>query len=323
MLTTKQAADFFRARDNYLILTHKSPDGDTLGCAAALCHVLRGMGKTAALLKNAEVTESYRPYVDGLWAEEGFAPDTVVSVDVAALGLLPENAKPFAERVDLAIDHHPGCETFARESCVYPERAACGEILYEIAAGLGQISAEAALPLYVAVSTDTGCFVYSNVTANTHRVAAALLDTGIDFRAVNKRLFRTKSKKRLALEGRLLSGLEYFDEGRVVVVQVPLSLQRELALSEDDLDDLAALGGQVEGTDCSITMREKANGEWKISLRTGARINATEVCAKFGGGGHRAASGCVIRGMTREEAKRALVAACAEVAGSRAEAADA
>ena len=314
MLTTKQAADFFRARDNYLILTHKSPDGDTLGCAAALCHVLRGMGKTAALLKNAEVTESYLPYVGGLWAEEGFAPETVVSVDIAAVSLLPENAKPFAERIDLAIDHHPSCEMFGRENCVDPERAACGEIVYEIAAGLGQVNAEMALPLYVAVSSDTGCFVYSNVTANTHRVAAALMGTGIDFRAVNKRLFRTKSKKRLALEGRLLSELEYFDEGRVVVVQVPLSLQRELALTEDDMDDLAALGGQVEGTDCSVTMKEKEDGAWKISLRTGTRVNATRVCEKFGGGGHRAASGCVIRGMTREEAKHALVAACMEVA---------
>lgn len=314
MLTTKQAADFFRARDNYLILTHKSPDGDTLGCAAALCHVLRGMGKAAALLKNDEVTETYLPYVDGLWAGEDFAPGAVVSVDVAAAGLFPQNAKPFAERVDLAIDHHPSCELFGRENCVYPERAACGEILYEIAAELGQVNAETALPLYVAVSTDTGCFLYSNVTANTHRVAAALMETGIDVRSVNKRLFRTKSKKRLALEGRLLSALEFFDAGRVVVVQVPLSLQRELALTEDDMDDLAALGGQVEGTDCSITMREKADGAWKVSLRAGVRVNAMKVCAKFGGGGHRAASGCVIRGMTREETKRALVAACLEVA---------
>ena len=203
---------------------------------------------------------------------------------------------------------------FGRENCVYPERAACGEIIHEIAAELGQVNAETALPLYVAVSTDTGCFVYSNVTANTHRVAAALIDTGVDFRAVNKRLFRTKSKKRLALEGRLLSELEYFDAGRVVVVQVPLSLQRELSLSEDDMDDLAALGGQVEGTDCSITMKEKEDGAWKISVRAGGRINATKVCEAFGGGGHRAASGCVIRGKTQEEAKRAMVAACMEAA---------
>lgn len=313
MLTTREVADFLRAHDNYLILTHKRPDGDTLGCAAALCRMLRGIGKTAWLLENVEVTDNYAPYVDGLWAAEGYAYDTVVSVDIAATGLFPKNAEAFRERVNLAIDHHPSYEGFGKECCVHPECAACGEILYEVAVELGQLTQEVALPLYVAVATDTGCFVYSNVTANTHRVAAALFDTGVDFRMVNKRHFRTKTKKRLALEGRLLSEMEYFDDGRVVVVQVPQTMIREMQLTENDMDDLAALGGLVEGQDCSVTMKELENGDWKISVRTGARVNATRVCEKFGGGGHQAASGCVITGMTQEEAKNAIVQACIEV----------
>ena len=313
MLTTKEVADFLRARDNYLILTHKRPDGDTLGCAAALCHMLRGIGKTAWLLKNEEVTDNYAPYVDGLWAAEEYACDSVVSVDLAALSLFPKNAETFRDKVDLAIDHHPSYENFGKVCCVRPECAACGEILYEVAVELGQLTPEVALALYVAVSTDTGCFVYSNVTANTHRVAAGLIDTGIDFRTVNKKHFRTKTKKRLALEGRLLSEMEYFDGGRVVVVQVPQSMIREMQLTENDMDDLAALGGLVEGQDCSVTMKEMENGDWKISVRTGPRVNATRVCETFGGGGHKAASGCVIRGMTQEQAKNAIVAACIEV----------
>ena len=240
--------------------------------------------------------------------------ETVVSVDIAALGLFPRNAAEFRDKVDLAIDHHPSYESFAKVCCVDPERAACGEILFEIALELGQLTDAVALPLYVAVATDTGCFVYSNVTANTHRVAAALMETGIDVRSVNKRHFRTKSKKRIALEGRLLSELEYFDEGRIVVVQVPQTLIRELSLTENDMDDLAALGGLVEGQDCSITMKELPNGDWKISVRSGLRISATKVCEAFGGGGHRAASGCVIRGMTQAEAKAAIVRAAMEAA---------
>ena len=315
MLNVKQAADWLRAHDDYLILTHRRPDGDTLGCAAALARMLRGLGKTAWLLRNDEVTENYAPYVDGLWAAEDYAYKTVVSVDLAALGLFPDNAAALKDRVDLAFDHHPSYENFAAQCCVQPERAACGEILCELAAELGQLTAEVALPLYVAVSTDTGCFVYSNVTANTHRVAAALIDTGIDFRAANKKLFRTKTKKRIALEARLFGSMEFFDGGRIVVVQLPMALQRELALTENDTDDIAALGGLVEGQDCSITMKELPDGDWKISVRTGARVNATEVCARFGGGGHRAASGCSIHGMTQEEAKRAIVRAAMEVAG--------
>ena len=312
-MTVKEVAAFLRVHDSYLILTHRRPDGDTLGCAAALCAMLRQMGKTAALLPNAEVTSLYVDYVAPYWAAEDYRYETVVSVDLAALGLFPDNAERFKNRVDLAIDHHPSYEGFGRESCVHPECAACGEILYELAVELGQLTPAVALPLYVAVSTDTGCFVYSNVTANTHRVAAALMETGIDYRAANKRHFRTKTKKRLALEAELLRTMEFYDEGRVVVVTLPLSLAERLSLTEADMDDVSALGGVVEGTDCSITMKETKDGAWKISVRTGARVNATRACAALGGGGHRAASGCVYHGPLAE-AKAAILAAVQDAA---------
>ena len=182
-----------------------------------------------------------------------------------------------------------------------------------MAVELGRLTPAVALPLYVAVSTDTGCFVYSNVTANTHRVAAALMETGIDYRAANKRHFRTKTKKRLALEAELLRTMEFYDEGRVVVVTLPLSLAERLSLTEADMDDVSALGGMVEGTDCSITMKETKDGAWKISVRTGARVNATKACAALGGGGHRAASGCVYHGPLAE-AKAAILAAVQDAA---------
>lgn len=311
-MTVREVADFLRAHDNYLVLTHIRPDGDTLGCAAGLCAMLRAMGKSACMLKNRGTTAHYMPYVEPYLASEDYAYDTVVSVDVAATNMLPLNAEPFIGRIDLVIDHHPGNANFGKESCVLPEHAACGEILAAIAEELGVLTAEVALPLYVAVSTDTGCFVYSNVTPNTHRVAAALMATGIDYRTANKKHFRTKSKKRLALEAALLGSLEYFDENRIVVVQLPKALVNALELSEEDMDDISSLGGLVEGTDCSITMKETDEGAWKVSLRTGVRVNATRVCAHFGGGGHRAASGCIIRDMGQEEAKLALVNAVLE-----------
>lgn len=314
-MTILETAAFLRAHDGYLILTHRRPDGDTIGCAAALCLLLRQMGKRAALLPNGEVTALYAPYAEGLWADENYKYTTVVSVDLAALGLFPDNAKDYQTRVDLAIDHHPSYENFARESCVDASCAACGEIICAIAQELGQLTNAVALPLYVALSTDTGCFVYSNVTANTHRVAAALMETGIDYRAVNKRHFRTKTKKRLALEAELLRTMELYDHDRVAVVALPQSLVASLALREEDMDDLASLAGLVEGTDCSVTMKETPDGAWKVSVRTGERVNATAVCAKFGGGGHRAASGCILRGVTLAQGKQALLAAIAEVAG--------
>ena len=205
MLTVPQTAALLRTFDNILILTHVRPDGDTVGCAAALCAGLRSLGKTAFLLPNPELTDTTAPYFRPYEAPEGFTPDKVVSTDIATVGLFPENARPYAERVDLAIDHHPSFESFGRENIVRPEAAACGELIYDILSDLGPITPEMALPLYVAVSTDTGCFAYANTTAQTHAVAAALMRTGIDYQTVNKVFFRTKSRKRMQLEAAMLN----------------------------------------------------------------------------------------------------------------------
>ena len=168
-MTTAEAARLLLGWDELLLLTHVRPDGDTVGSAAALCQALRDRGKTAYLLPNPELTATYAPYAAPYAAPESFVPHHVVSVDIAALSLLPENARPYQDRIDLAIDHHPSQEFFARETCLEAGSAACGEIVYNIVTLMTPLTPEIALPLYVAVSTDTGCFVYSNTTARTHR----------------------------------------------------------------------------------------------------------------------------------------------------------
>ena len=241
-------------------------------------------------------------------------PVSIPVVVLAALGLLPENAKKYASRIDLAIDHHPSNEDFAKESCVLAEMAACGEIIYEIVGLLTPMTAEIALPLYVAVSTDTGCFVYANTTAHTHQVAAALLDTGIAVAGVNKALFRTKSRTRLAMEAWMAEWAEYYDNDRVVIMQIPLSLCLDYKATEADVEELSSLAALVAGTDCGVTLRELEPGKVKISLRTGPRVNATEVCALLGGGGHAAAAGATLSG-TLAEAKQAVLQAIDMVVG--------
>ena len=313
MLTVSETAALLRSFDNVLILTHVRPDGDTVGCAAALCAGLRALGKTAYLLPNPELTDTTAPYFRPYEAPADFLPDKVVSTDIATLGLLPENAKRYAGRIDLAIDHHPSFEHFGAANIVRPEAAACGELMYSILAHLGPITAEMALPLYVAVSTDTGCFAYGNTTSNTHAVAAALMATGIDYHTVNKVFFRTKSRKRMQLEGAILSAAEFYDRDRVAVLSVPISLMERFQATESDAEDLSALGGQIEGVDCAITMRELRPDVWKMSVRTGDRVNATRVCALLGGGGHAAAAGCTVEAPWAE-AKARILAAVAQVA---------
>ena len=313
MLTIHETAARLRSFDNVLILTHLRPDGDTVGSAAALCAGLRALGKTAYLLSNPELTETTAPYFRPYTAPHDFLPEAVVSVDIASTSLLPENARAYADRIDLAIDHHLSFERFGRANYVRPEAAANGEIIYDLLACLGPITAEMALPLYVAVATDCGCFAYSNTTAHTHAVAAALLQTGIDVQAVNKTFFRTKSRKRLALEAAMLSSMEFFDGDRTVVLAVPLSLMEQVQATETDAEDLSTLGAQIQGTDCAVTMRELRPDVWKFSLRTGPRVNASRVCALLGGGGHAAAAGCTVAAPF-EEAKRQMLDAIAKTA---------
>jgi Exopolyphosphatase-related proteins len=312
-MTVFEVGALLRTFDRVLILTHVRPDGDTVGCAAALCGALRKMGKTACVLENPGLTRNTAPLVAPYTAPADYEPDTVISVDIASIGLLPENALPYADSITLAIDHHPSFEGFGRMNLVRPEAAACGEIVYELVRELGPVTPEIALPLYVAVSTDTGGFQYANTTSNTHRVAANLMDAGIDFCSVNKQFFRTKSRKRLELEADMLRNMEFYDGGRVVVLSIPITLMEWVGADESDAEDLSSLGGQIEGTDCAVTMRELRPDVWKLSVRTGERINATNVCALLGGGGHAAAAGCTIEAPL-PEAKRKILAAIEQIA---------
>lgn len=309
----KAASSLLGGWNNILILTHKRPDGDTIGCAVALCALLRQCGKTAWVLENPDATTRFTPYLEGYIAPADFAFDKVVAVDVATLGLLTPAGRAVADShgVDLCLDHHPSNEFYARENCVEADKAACGEIIYKLVGELGRLDREIAKMLYVAVSTDTGCFVYSNTTANSHAVAAELMAYGIPFVDINKRHFRTKSMARMQLEGLLMERMEVLEEGKVVLSAIPQADMDRLHAREEDAEDIAAFLGQIEGVLVSATIREVGPGECKISLRSDPDyLNATDTCALLGGGGHKAASGCTVKGsvaQAQEAMKQAIL----------------
>lgn len=312
-MTVQQAVQFLRSRDGYLILTHLRPDGDTVGCAAGLCLALRQAGKTAYVLPNREATSLFTPYLEGLTAPDAFVPHTVVSVDIAARGLFPDNAQTYLDRVDLALDHHPSQEFFARETCLDAGRASCGELVYDVVKQLGPITPEIGTALYVAVSTDCGCFMYGNTSAATHRTAAELIDAGIPLALLNKRHFRTKTMKRLRMEGLIASSMELHDDGRTALAAVSLDMMAQVGADERDLEDIASFVGQVEGVYNAATIRELSPGRCKVSLRTDPELlNASRVCALLGGGGHAAAAGCTVEAGV-EETKAAVLDAIRRV----------
>lgn len=288
----KACAEYFRGRDNYIIITHRRPDGDTLGSAAGLCHALNRLGKTAYLFPNPDITALFRPYVEKYLAPAGYRWDTVIAADVAEASLI---CPGFEGEVDLWLDHHPVRGVPRENAVVWSDRASCGELILALIEELcGDIVPEEADLLYIAVTTDTGCFVYDNTKAETHRAAARLLDAGADHPRLNKPFFRFKSLARIHLEGMICADMRSFRGGELSVAIATLDMFERTGATEDDTNDLASLAGQVRGNRAAVTVRElRADPPLsKVSIRTDGVVDASQICAQFGGGGHRMAAGC-------------------------------
>jgi len=308
-MNSHECAALLREQDNILLLTHRRPDGDTLGSAAALCHALRRIGKTAHMYPNPQITENYIKFMEPYLAPEGFEPSYVVAVDTADTGLFPEG---FNGSVDLCIDHHPTNAYYAAKNFIRPEAASCGELVLQIIKALcGGLDEEEANLTYIAVSTDTGCFCYGNTTSDTHRAAAELIDYGANNKYLNKAIFRTFSAARLALEGMIYTGMTMHRDGKVAIAIVTLDMMEKAGANENDCEDIASLPGKIKGVEVSITIREMPTGPCKVSVRTTGTLDAARLCARFGGGGHAMAAGCNLD-CTPQEAKEILLKAIDE-----------
>ncbi|MBR2880647.1 MAG: DHH family phosphoesterase [Oscillospiraceae bacterium] len=290
MMRICDCARLIKDKDNILLLTHTRPDGDTLCSAAALCSALRRLGKNAALYNNPEITETYAPFVKDYICSCEMENAFVVSVDTADLHMLPLG---FEGKVDLAIDHHASNTGYADENLVMGGKAACGEIILELIEELcGGLTQDEANLVYAAISTDTGCFCYGNTNPDTLRAAAKVIEYGAENGRLNKLLFRSMSYPRLKLEGLLYAGMRSYRDNSINVAVVTQNMMKESGATEDDCDDLASLAGKVRGSVVSITVRELPDGRSKASVRTNDQVNASEICARFGGGGHAMAAGC-------------------------------
>lgn len=308
-MTELQAAQWLRERDNFLLLTHVRPDGDTLGSAAALALALRKLGKRAWVGYNSGVTETYAGYMEGCYPPADFVPEHVVAVDIATEHLLPAEFEPYRGKAELCIDHHPSNEGYAGETCLDASAAACGEIVYRICKLLGEMDAAIAKQLYIAITTDCGCFVYNNTTPATHRIAAELMEYGDFWKQVNRNCFQTLSLKEIKLQQRLLGSMEFFDGGALAVGAISLADLAEFQASQGDSEELASWANKIQGVKASATLRQLEERVWKVSLRTDGSLNATRVCALLGGGGHAAAAGASMYDVDEAQARRRVLEA--------------
>ena len=306
------AAAALQGADDILILSHRRPDGDTAGCAGALCRALRQIGKTAYILENPEITKRYAPLIVPCYPPEGFQPQFVVSTDIAEEKLFPDTAEPYKGKVDLVIDHHRSNIGFGKKNLVRPDAGACAEVLYDVIMALGvKLTTDIAECVYIGVSTDTGCFKFSNTTAHTHAVAAACLTAGIDGGEINRALFETKTMPRFQMERIIFDTMEFYEDGALAVALLWRADIDRTGADMDDLDSIASLTRQIEGVQIGITLTENKNGTVKASVRTTKEMDASAICKKCGGGGHiRAAGASFDCGM--EQAKAAILKAAQE-----------
>lgn len=310
ILTISETAAFFARRDHFCILTHRRPDGDTLGSAALLCRGLRQLGKTAHILENAEITPKYAFLTEGLTKPAPQEGDIIVSVDVASPGMLPHN---YSGKIDLRIDHHRNEAPWTTHELVDPSSAACGQLVRWVLLQLGvTMDVPMANALYTAIATDTGCFRYANAQPQTYEAAAVCARITPDLRELNYMLFETNSLARLRMQGWMVENALFLQDGKVCICPIPLEVEQKLGVTEDDMENISGFPRTIAGVAVAVTLRQENPNKVKISVRVDLHQDASAICAKLGGGGHRGAAGASLE-MTMDEAVKAVIAAIPEL----------
>ena len=316
MISAREACEIIKGLGDTVICTHRRPDGDTVGTAAALALLLREMGKRAVvtcadgiperlefvLAEGTAVSpEEARELKDKGWS--------VVSVDVASpfqLGalydVLPEQ--------ELVIDHHSVSSPFARTYCL-PDAPSASFVLYGLVTelcseGKDYLTHPVAEAIYTALSSDTGCFRFSNATPDAHLVAARLLAVGVDGARINRLLFDSKPKGQIRAEGFIAAGTTVLDSG-ISYASVTLDDLATLGLDSEHFETAIDVVRSVRGTEIAIVAKETERGSYKISLRS-TETDVASIAARFGGGGHIRASGCTVSAQSANEAIERVIA---------------
>ena len=306
MLTLRKTARFLKKHDNYIILTHASPDGDTLGSAYALYYGLKEIGKTACVICPDIIPKKYDYFARSTDHVAG-AGATVVAVDVADTKLLGALKDEFSGIVDLNIDHHISNMRYAKNLYLDADASSTAELIYELLIQMKvNINDTTARALYTGIATDTGCFKYSNVNAKTHLITAELYEYDLNAAEINRKMFDTKSHALIELEKMVLDTAEFHFDNRCMLLTVTAEMQEKTGCSGTELEGIAVISRSVEGVLAGVTVKQTGSNEYKISVRTFAPLNASLICKKLGGGGHFGAAGATLNGELKEVKSRIL-----------------
>ena len=318
-LTLSETAARLPAGESVLILFHRHPDGDAVGSGFALKLLLEAMGCTVYCVCEDEVPERLRFLTEGLQDSikqenlpADFTPSRIISVDTASPAQAGTIYPAYEGRFDLMIDHHAKGETYA-DGYIDGYASSAGELVFRLSRELVTSGRLPAIPvgvdrlLYASISSDTGCFKYSNASPETHRAIAVLLesakgsdgsdaaDRGFDSAEINHRLFGIKSYDLLRAEKMGFDRLRLFADGRLGVVDMPYDVKVENGFTDEHFDTLVDVARGLQGVQVAVAIRQPtAEGVYRISMRSSCHVDVASVCAEFGGGGHIKAAGCTI-----------------------------
>ena len=303
------------------ITTHVNPDGDGVGSEVGLVHLLRGQGIDAIITNPSPTPPRFCFLFDDLpgvdrsseAVKELRRADLIVVLDIsdlARLGMLIETVRERGVPV-ACVDHHVSAGLLPPgPRYVDPNAAATGELVFELATGNGwPITQAAARALYVAILTDTGGFRFSNTRPNTLRVAADLLETGVDPEEIYLEVYARAPEGRPRLFAEALQTLVVEHEYGLAWVTVPPGAIERLGVSSDDLDGVVEFPRSIEGVRMALLFREISQGRVKVSLRSVGNVDVAAFAKAYGGGGHTKAAGLSILGSMADVQATVLKAA--------------
>ena len=311
-------AAYLKAHDDFVLMGHISPDGDTSGSCIALCLALQALGKRAFVYLPGGLAKMYTRFTCSVEIASGkefpFQPKTAFSVDVSEIQRLGEGREIFEACEHTAmIDHHGTNPGFGEAYFVDGHAASCGELAVELIHELGvELTTEMATWLYVAICTDCGRFGFSSTRPETMEAAADCLRAGVDVDGIHRRLYRTRSEGRTRLLGLVLSGLEMNEEKTMCWARLTDDmLEKAHALREDNEGAVNYLV-EIEGVQFACLAEERGENVTKFSLRSKPSLDvASSVAVPLGGGGHACAAGVTLN-LPMEEALEAVLSRARE-----------
>ena len=307
-----------------LIVYHTHSDGDAVGSAFALREMFRLMDIPAICACSDEVPERLRflsDYAQGsVLIDDGMdlGHERVISVDTASPTQLGDMFHILHKDIDLMIDHHARGNIYA-DHYIDANASATGEIIYTIGkrffdeGKIDALSPQFLTCIYAAISSDTGGFRYSNVTPRTHRIAADLIEAGIDAADINHKLFESKALMQICAEGLAIESLELHFDGRVACSSISYREKQKYGVEESDLDTMIEIPRSILGVEVAFVVRQPDEKPYfRVSMRSACDFDVSAICARFGGGGHVRAAGCGIEAANIEEAIKKILDAISQ-----------